>query len=174
MALLEIRNVTRRFGDFVAVDDVSLSVEAGEFFCLLGPSGCGKTTLLRMIAGFDATDGGSIWLDGRDMTGIPPEGRNVHTVFQSYALFPHMTVAENIAFPLKMAGSRRPKSRRARGGARGCVSGRDERAHPNALSGGQRQRVAVARALVNRPKLLLLDEPLAALDAKLRRRCSSS
>src|SRR5215510_14385450 len=102
MALLEIRNVTRRFGDFVAVYDVSLSVEAGEFFCLLGPSGCGKTTLLRLVAGFDVPNGGSIWLDGRDMTGVPPEKRNVHTVFQSYALFPHMTVTENISFPLKM------------------------------------------------------------------------
>ena len=107
MALLEIRNVTRRFGDFVAVDDVSLCIEAGEFFCLLGPSGCGKTTLLRMVAGFDAPDGGIIWLDGADMTGVPPEERNVHTVFQSYALFPHMTVADNIAFPLRMAKVRR-------------------------------------------------------------------
>jgi spermidine/putrescine transport system ATP-binding protein len=169
MALLEIRNVTRRFGDFVAVDDVSLSVEAGEFFCLLGPSGCGKTTLLRMIAGFDATDGGSIWLDGRDMTGIPPEGRNVHTVFQSYALFPHMTVAENIAFPLKMAGLAPAEIQARVEEALEDVSlaGMSAR-YPNALSGGQRQRVAVARALVNRPKLLLLDEPLAALDAKLK------
>jgi spermidine/putrescine transport system ATP-binding protein len=169
MALLEIRNVTRRFGDFVAVDDVSLSVEAGEFFCLLGPSGCGKTTLLRMIAGFDATDGGSIWLDGRDMTGIPPEARNVHTVFQSYALFPHMTVAENIAFPLEMAGLA-PAEIQARVEEAledVSLSGMSVR-YPNALSGGQRQRVAVARALVNRPKLLLLDEPLAALDAKLK------
>ena len=104
MALLEIRNVTRRFGDFVAVDDVSSRVEAGEFFTLLGPSGCGKTTLLRMIAGFDLPDEGSILLDGVDLTGTPPEKRPVHTVFQSYALFPHMTVAQNIAFPLKMAG----------------------------------------------------------------------
>jgi len=171
MALLEIRNVTRRFGDFLAVDDVSLSIEAGEFFCLLGPSGCGKTTLLRMVAGFDAPDGGTILLDGRDVTGVPPEARNVHTVFQSYALFPHMTVSENIAFPLKMSGV-----------PAGDIAARVEEAledvsltgmsrrYPNALSGGQRQRVAVARALVNRPKLLLLDEPLAALDAKLKER----
>src|SRR4026208_570214 len=103
MALLEIRNVTRRFGDFTAVDSVSLSIEAGEFFTLLGPSGCGKTTLLRMIAGFDEPDGGSIVVDGRDMAGVAPEARNVHTVFQSYALFPHMSVQQNIAFPLKMA-----------------------------------------------------------------------
>ena len=104
MALLEIRNVTRRFGTYTAVDNVSISVEAGEFFTLLGPSGCGKTTLLRMIAGFDLPDSGQILLDGKDMVGTPPEKRPVHTVFQTYALFPHMTVADNIAFPLKMAG----------------------------------------------------------------------
>ena len=169
MALLEIRNVTRRFGDFTAVNDVSLSIEAGEFFCLLGPSGCGKTTLLRMVAGFDAPDGGSIWLDGRDMTGVPPEKRNVHTVFQSYALFPHMTVAQNVAFPLEMTGVAAPEIQARVQEALEDVSligfrGR----YPNELSGGQRQRVAVARALISRPKLLLLDEPLAALDAKLK------
>ncbi len=170
MALLEIRNVVRRFGDFVAVDDVSLSIEAGEFFCLLGPSGCGKTTLLRMIAGFDAPDGGSIWLDGRDMTGIPPEARNVHTVFQSYALFPHMTVAENIGFPLKMAKLAPDEIARRIDEALEDVSLTGMSGRYPELSGGQRQRVAVARALVNRPKLLLLDEPLAALDAKLKER----
>jgi spermidine/putrescine transport system ATP-binding protein len=171
MALLEVRNVTRRFGDFVAVDDVSLSIEAGEFFCLLGPSGCGKTTLLRMVAGFDAPDGGSVWIDGADMTGVPPEDRNVHTVFQSYALFPHMTVAENIAFPLRMAKVQPPQIRAAVEEALEDVSltGLAAR-YPNELSGGQRQRVAVARALVTRPRLLLLDEPLAALDAKLKER----
>ena len=103
MAQLEIRNVTRRFGDLVAVDDVSLTIEAGEFFTLLGPSGCGKTTILRMIAGFDLPDAGQILLDGKDLADTPPEKRPIHTVFQSYALFPHMTVAENIAFPLRMA-----------------------------------------------------------------------
>ena len=103
MALLEIRNVTRRFGDFAAVNEVSINIEAGEFFTLLGPSGCGKTTLLRMIAGFDVPDAGRIVVDGKDMTGIPPETRNIHTVFQSYALFPHMNVEDNIAFPLRMA-----------------------------------------------------------------------
>ena len=171
MALLEIRNVTRRFGDFVAVDDVSLSIETGEFFCLLGPSGCGKTTLLRLVAGFDAPDGGSVWIDGADMTGIPPEGRNVHTVFQSYALFPHMTVAENIAFPLRMAKVPAAQIRVSVEEALEDVSltGMAAR-YPNELSGGQRQRVAVARALVTRPRLLLLDEPLAALDAKLKER----
>jgi spermidine/putrescine transport system ATP-binding protein len=106
MALLDIRNVTRRFGDFAAVDDVSFSVAAGEFFTLLGPSGCGKTTLLRMIAGFDLPDSGSILLDGVDLKDTPPENRPVHTVFQSYALFPHMTVAQNVAFPLRMSRSR--------------------------------------------------------------------
>jgi spermidine/putrescine transport system ATP-binding protein len=171
MALLEIRNVTRRFGDFVAVDDVTLSIEAGEFFCLLGPSGCGKTTLLRMVAGFDAPDGGSIWIDGADMTGVPPEDRNVHTVFQSYALFPHMTVAENIAFPLRMAKVPAAQVGTSIKEALEDVSltGMAAR-YPNELSGGQRQRVAVARALVTRPRLLLLDEPLAALDAKLKER----
>jgi spermidine/putrescine transport system ATP-binding protein len=171
MALLEIRNVTRRFGEFAAVDDVSLSVEAGEFFCLLGPSGCGKTTLLRMVAGFDLPNGGSIWLDGRDMTGVPPEKRNVHTVFQSYALFPHMSVAQNIGFPLQMAQIDEAEIARRVEEALEDVSltGMSAR-YPNELSGGQRQRVAVARALINRPKLLLLDEPLAALDAKLKER----
>src|SRR5512136_2983620 len=104
MALLEIRNVTRRFGALTAVENVSVAIEAGEFFTLLGPSGCGKTTLLRMIAGFDLPDVGQILLDGKDLAGTPPEKRPIHTVFQSYALFPHMTVAQNIAFPLKMAG----------------------------------------------------------------------
>ncbi|PWT76762.1 MAG: spermidine/putrescine ABC transporter ATP-binding protein, partial [Proteobacteria bacterium] len=169
MALVEVRGVTRRFGDFVAVDNVSLSIEAGEFFCLLGPSGCGKTTLLRMIAGFDAPNGGSIWLDGRDMTGVPPERRNVHTVFQSYALFPHMTVADNVAFPLKMGKvpANEIETRVNEALEDVSLSGMSAR-YPSELSGGQRQRVAVARALINRPKLLLLDEPLAALDAKLK------
>ncbi len=169
VALLEIRSVTRRFRDFVAVDAVSLSIEAGEFFTLLGPSGCGKTTLLRMIAGFDQPDGGQIVIDGKDMTGVPPEARDVHTVFQSYALFPHMTVEQNIAFPLKMsrcpAGEIGSRVREALDDV--SLLGMEKR-FPNELSGGQRQRVAVARALVNRPKLLLLDEPLAALDAKLK------
>jgi spermidine/putrescine transport system ATP-binding protein len=171
MALLEICDVTRRFGDFVAVDHVTLSIEAGEFFCLLGPSGCGKTTLLRLVAGFDVPNGGRICLDGMDMSGVPPEKRNVHTVFQSYALFPHMTVADNIGFPLKMARNTPSKIKERVDETLEDVSlagfaGR----YPNELSGGQRQRVAVARALINRPKLLLLDEPLAALDAKLKER----
>jgi len=169
MPLLELRGVTRRFGDFVAVDNVSLSIEQGEFFTLLGPSGCGKTTLLRMIAGFDAPDGGTILFDGRDLLGVPPEKRNLHTVFQSYALFPHMSVAQNIAFPLRMAGAAADAIRQRTAAALEQVrlAGLGAR-FPAELSGGQRQRVAVARALINRPRLLLLDEPLAALDAKLR------
>lgn len=169
MALLEIRNVLRRFGDFTAVDNVSLSIEAGEFFTLLGPSGCGKTTLLRMIAGFDLPDSGQILLDGVDLAATPPERRPVRTVFQNYALFPHMTVAGNIAFPLKMAntpeGQIKGKVNEALEDVR--LAGFGAR-YPHELSGGQRQRVAVARALVTHPKLLLLDEPLSALDAKLR------
>lgn len=169
MAQLEIRNVTRRFGDFVAVDNLSLSIEAGEFFTLLGPSGCGKTTILRMIAGFDLPDTGQIIIDGKDVTDAPPEQRPVHTVFQSYALFPHMTVAQNVAFPLKMA--RRPANeiRQRTQETLGDMRLTDKAdSYPNELSGGQQQRVALGRALVNRPRLLLLDEPLAALDAKLR------
>jgi spermidine/putrescine transport system ATP-binding protein len=169
MTLLEIRNVTRRFGGFTAVNDVSISIEAGEFFTLLGPSGCGKTTLLRMIAGFDAPDEGRIVVDGQDMIGIPPEARNIHTVFQSYALFPHMNVEDNIAFPLRMAKADPAQiSRRVEETLEDVrLTGMNKR-YPNELSGGQKQRVAVARALINRPKLLLLDEPLAALDAKLK------
>ena len=169
MALLEIQNVSRRFGDFTAVDQVSIAIEAGEFFTLLGPSGCGKTTLLRMIAGFDLPDGGRILLNGEDLAERPPEQRPVRTVFQSYALFPHMTVERNIAFPLQMA--RTPsaeipaKVQAALEDVR--LTGFGKR-YPHELSGGQKQRVAVARALVTHPTVLLLDEPLAALDAKLR------
>jgi len=169
VALLEIDGVSRRFGDFTAVDNVSLAIEAGEFFTLLGPSGCGKTTLLRMIAGFDAPDGGHIRLDGRDLIDKPPEARPVRTVFQSYALFPHMTVEGNIAFPLQMAKTPArdiaPKIAAALEDVR--LQGFGKR-YPQELSGGQRQRVAIARALVTHPTVLLLDEPLAALDAKLR------
>jgi spermidine/putrescine transport system ATP-binding protein len=169
VALLDIEHVTRRFGDFAAVDDVTLAVEAGEFFTLLGPSGCGKTTLLRMIAGFDLPDGGRILLNGQDLAGQPPEARPVRTVFQNYALFPHMTVEGNVAFPLQMA--RVPAGERP---ARIAAALEDvrligfEKRYPHELSGGQKQRVAIARALVTHPTMLLLDEPLAALDAKLR------
>jgi spermidine/putrescine transport system ATP-binding protein len=169
VALLEIQGVTRRFGDFTAVDDVSLAVEPGEFFTLLGPSGCGKTTLLRMIAGFDLPDAGRILLSGDDLATTPPELRPVRTVFQSYALFPHMTVEGNVAFPLRMAktpsGEIGGKIAEALADVR--LTGFGKR-YPHELSGGQKQRVAIARALVTHPTVLLLDEPLAALDAKLR------
>ncbi len=169
MALLEIQEVTRRFGDFTAVDKVSIGIEAGEFFTLLGPSGCGKTTLLRMIGGFDLPDAGRILLNGKDLVDLPPEGRPVRTVFQSYALFPHMTVEGNIAFPLQMAKTPPAdipaKVREALEDVRLVGFGKR---YPHELSGGQKQRVAIGRALVTRPTVLLLDEPLAALDAKLR------
>lgn len=169
MALLEIRNVTRRFGALTAIDNVSIDIEAGEFFTLLGPSGCGKTTLLRMIAGFDQPDSGAIALDGNDMADTPPEQRPIHTVFQSYALFPHMTVADNIAFPLRMAGKSAGETAAKVREMLDIVHLPDKADHfPHELSGGQKQRVALARSLVNRPRMLLLDEPLGALDAKLR------
>jgi spermidine/putrescine transport system ATP-binding protein len=169
MALLEIQNVTRRFGNFTAVDQVSIGIEAGEFFTLLGPSGCGKTTLLRTIAGFEVPDGGRILLNGEDLADRPPERRPTRMVFQSYALFPHMTVEENVAFPLQMADVPRAeipgKVREALEDVR--LTGFGKR-YPHELSGGQKQRVAIGRALITHPKVLLLDEPLAALDAKLR------
>jgi spermidine/putrescine transport system ATP-binding protein len=169
MALLEIRNVTRRFGSFEAVKNVSFEVNAGEFFTLLGPSGCGKTTILRMIAGFDLPDEGSIVLDGVDLKDTPPEKRPIHTVFQSYALFPHMTVVDNVAFPLKMAGVGADDIRSKVKATLDLVHLSEKGDQfPHELSGGQKQRVALARSLVNRPRVLLLDEPLGALDAKLR------
>src|ERR1700693_6216143 len=169
MALLELRTPSRRFGDYTAVDDISLSIEAGEFFTLLGPSGCGKTTLLRMIAGFDVPDAGQILLDGVDLTGVPPEQRAVRTVFQNYALFPHMTVAANIAFPLEMAKTpaSQIKAKIAEALEDVRMNGFASRCQ-NELPGGQRQRVAVALARVTHPKLLCLVEPLSALDAQLR------
>ncbi|MCB1047174.1 MAG: ABC transporter ATP-binding protein [Calditrichaeota bacterium] len=161
--------MSRRFDDLVAVDRVSLTIESGEFFTLLGPSGCGKTTLLRLLAGFDRPDGGDILLDGKSLAQVPPEKRPVHTVFQNYALFPHMTVAQNIAFPLRMAGL--PKAdveRRVQKALEDVRLPDKARRFPSECSGGQRQRIAIARALVNRPRMLLLDEPLSALDAKLK------
>jgi len=169
MALLELKNITRRFGSLEAVKEVSLAIEGGEFFTLLGPSGCGKTTILRMIAGFDAPDEGDILLDGVSLAGVPPEKRPLHTVFQSYALFPHMTVADNVAFPLEMARKSAVEIRRRVGETLALVHLEDKAdSFPHELSGGQKQRVALARGLVNKPRLLLLDEPLGALDAKLR------
>jgi putrescine transport system ATP-binding protein len=166
---IRIEGVTKRFGDFTAVDNVSLSIYKGEIFCLLGGSGCGKSTLLRMMAGFEPLTSGSIFLDGQDMAGIPPYERPVNMMFQSYALFPHMTVQKNIAFGLEQ--EHLPKAEVAsRVEAILDIVKLGEFAHrkPHQLSGGQRQRVALARSLVKRPKLLLLDEPLGALDKKLR------
>ena len=167
---VELVSLTKRFDDVAAVDDISLEIQAGEFFSLLGPSGCGKTTTLRMVAGFEPPTGGKILLDGVDVGSWAPNRRNVNTVFQSYALFPFLTVAENVAFGMKYKSV--PKSERDSRVAEALelvqLSGLEKR-RPNQLSGGQQQRVALARALVLRPAVLLLDEPLGALDAKLRR-----
>ena len=166
---VRIENVTKRFGDFVAVDNVSLSVFKGEIFCLLGGSGCGKTTLLRMLAGFEAPTSGRIFIDGQDMADTLPFERPVNMMFQSYALFPHMTVEKNVAFGLEQEKlSRKEIDQRVADMLDIVKLSELGRRKPHQLSGGQRQRVALARALVKRPKLLLLDEPLAALDKKLR------
>src|SRR4029077_21265933 len=158
------------FGPVVAVDAINLEIPAGGFFSLLGPSGCGKTTTLRMIAGFEAPTSGQVMLDGLDIAGTPPSKRPVNTVFQSYALFPHLRVFDNVAFGLRRAHVPRSEVQRRVGEALDLVQLSDLAARkPGQLSGGQQQRVALARALVLRPAVLLLDEPLGALDAKLRR-----
>jgi putrescine transport system ATP-binding protein len=168
-AYVRIANVSKKFGDFTAVDNVSLDIRRGEIFCLLGGSGSGKTTLLRMLAGFETPTAGSIFIDGTDMSTIPPYERPVNMMFQSYALFPHMSVEKNVAFGLEQEGLGRDAIRRQVGEILDIVKmGGFGARKPHQLSGGQRQRVALARALVKRPKLLLLDEPLAALDKKLR------
>jgi spermidine/putrescine transport system ATP-binding protein len=167
--MVEIRGVTKRFGDFTAVNDVSLTVNAGEFITLLGPSGCGKTTLLRLLAGFETPDEGAILLDGESVSHLPPYRRCVNQVFQSYALFPHLTVRENVGFGLKMQKVSNSDAMERINEALAMVSLADQAdKYPHNMSGGQRQRVALARAIVCRPKVLLLDEPLSALDAKLR------
>src|SRR5262245_26559043 len=166
---VSIERVTKRFGDFTAVDDISLTIDRGELFALLGGSGCGKTTLLRMLAGFEQPTSGRIMIDGEDMSGVPPYERPVNMMFQSYALFPHMTVEQNIGYGLKHEPMTAAE-RRARVAAMlelVQLEGYGGR-KPHQLSGGQRQRVALARALAKQPKILLLDEPLGALDKKLR------
>lgn len=169
MALLEITGLSKSFGATAALDKVSLSIERGEFFALLGPSGCGKTTLLRLIAGFEAPDTGRIVIDGADVSGLPPYARPVNMMFQSYALFPHMDVAANIAFGLRQERMDRRRIAVRVDEMLGLVQMSDYRQRrPRELSGGQRQRVALARALAKMPKLLLLDEPLAALDRRMR------
>ena len=167
--IIEFRNITKRFGPVVAVDYVSLTIREGEFFALLGPSGCGKTTLLRMLAGFETPSSGQILIDGQDVTKVPPNKRPVNMVFQSYAVFPHLSVLKNIEYGLKMEGVPAAERRERAEAALSLVQleGYGDRM-PDQLSGGQRQRVALARAIVKRPRVLLLDEPLSALDAKLR------
>jgi putative spermidine/putrescine transport system ATP-binding protein len=161
--------VSKHYGEVVAVASLDLDVKRGEFFTLLGPSGSGKTTTLRMIAGFEEPDAGHVELGGKDVTGLPPYDREVNTVFQDYALFPHMTVGENVAYGLRVKGVGKEERRRRASQALATVrlAGYESR-KPNQLSGGQQQRVALARAIVNEPKVLLLDEPLGALDLKLR------
>jgi putrescine transport system ATP-binding protein len=167
--LLRIDAVVKKFGRFKAVDRLSLDIRAGEFFALLGPSGCGKTTLLRMIAGFETPDEGRILLDGKDIARVLPHRRPVNMMFQNYALFPHLTVRDNIAFGLKRAGMARAEMDKRVAGLAALLKLQGlEKRRPDQLSGGQKQRVALARALARRPQVLLLDEPLAALDKKLR------
>jgi len=169
MSKLRLAGITRTYGSFTAVDNIDLEVSDGEFVTLLGPSGCGKTTTLRMVAGFIAPDSGEIWFDDRRMTDVPPHRRNTAMVFQSYALFPHMSVAENVAFGLKMRNLPAAEQVKRIDEALDMVSLRGlEARRPGQLSGGQQQRVALARAIVTRPDILLFDEPLSNLDAKLR------
>ncbi|WP_375170463.1 spermidine/putrescine ABC transporter ATP-binding protein PotA [Marinobacter sp.] len=168
--LLSLRELSKQFGGKTVLDSLDLDILDGEFITLLGPSGCGKTTLLRLIAGFEHPDAGSITLDGQDLTEVPPEHRPLNTVFQHYALFPHMTVFDNVAYGLKMEKRPKEEIRERVHEALTMVQLQDfARRKPHQLSGGQQQRVAIARAVVKRPRLLLLDEPLSALDYKLRR-----
>src|SRR4051812_17806025 len=167
---IRLDRVTKRFSEVTAVDDLSLDIQRGEFFSMLGPSGCGKTTTLRMIAGFEDVTAGTIWLGERDVTNTPPYGRDVNTVFQNYALFPHLNVFENVAFGLRRRKLADEEVKRKVGEFLELVELPGyERRKPSQLSGGQQQRVALARALINHPRVLLLDEPLGALDLKLRK-----
>ena len=167
--IIQFQHVTKRFGDFTAIDDLSIDIYEQEFFALLGPSGCGKTTMMRMLAGFETPTSGTIMLDGKDISAVPPNKRSVNMMFQSYALFPHLTVSENIAFGLRRGNM--PKDQiadRVNEMLRLVQIERFANRKPDQISGGQKQRVALARALAKAPKLLLLDEPLSALDKKLR------
>ncbi|CAN5485775.1 ABC transporter ATP-binding protein [soil metagenome] len=167
---VQLGDLTKAFGDFEAVRSISVDIPAGEFFSLLGPSGCGKTTTLRMIAGFERPTAGRILLDGQDVAGVPPHKRNVNTVFQNYALFPHLDVSENVAFGLRFSKTSKDEIQRRVEAALALVQlERFADRRPHQLSGGQQQRVALARALILNPSVLLLDEPLGALDAKLRK-----
>lgn len=169
LPILRLNDVSRTFGSYRALEPIQLEVREGEFFSLLGPSGCGKTTTLRIVAGFEIPDTGTVELAGQNITRVAPNLRDTNTVFQSYALFPHMTVSENVAYPLKMRGLGRAETERRVAEAISRVSMSDFRDRlPHEMSGGQRQRVALARAIIGRPKVLLLDEPLGALDLKLR------
>lgn len=164
-----IDHVSKRFGDFVALDDINFTIKPGEFFSLLGPSGCGKTTLLRILAGFEFPDDGAVLFDEKNVARLPPNKRHSNTVFQTYALFPHMSVYDNIAFPLKLRKLGKDEiDEKVRHYVHLVQLDQHIDKKPNQLSGGQKQRVAIARALINEPKVLLLDEPLSALDAKLR------
>ena len=174
MALIEVKDLAKSFGQVRAVDGVSLHIEAGEFITLLGPSGSGKTTVLRLIAGFEDADAGSITLSGEEITHLPPFDRDVNTVFQDYALFPHMTIQENVEYGLR--NRKVPKPERAKQALEAIASVKLEHVSqrlPHQLSGGQRQRIALARSLVLRPRVLLLDEPLGALDRQLREEMQS-
>jgi spermidine/putrescine transport system ATP-binding protein len=167
---VELRSVTKRFGELTAVRELSVTIGQGEFFTMLGPSGCGKTTTLRMIAGFEELSEGEILIEGHDVAGLPPHRRPTNTVFQSYALFPHLSVADNVAFGLRRKKVAKDEVReRVRGELERVGLGSESNRKPAQLSGGMQQRVALARALVNLPKVLLLDEPLGALDLKLRK-----
>jgi spermidine/putrescine transport system ATP-binding protein len=167
---VELRNVVKQFGEMVAVDNVNMGIRHKEFFSMLGPSGCGKTTCLRMIAGFEQPTMGDVLISGKETGTLPPFQRNVNTVFQSYALFPHMTVEQNVAFGLEMKGVDKNDIKKRVGDALDMVRlPQMAKRYPKQMSGGQQQRIALARALVNRPQVLLLDEPLGALDAKLRK-----
>jgi spermidine/putrescine transport system ATP-binding protein len=172
---VELREITKRFGSVAVVEGVSLQIRPGEFFSLLGPSGCGKTTTLRILAGFVQPDAGEVFIAGKRVTHLPPNERDVNMVFQNYALFPHMTVEQNVAFGLEIQKLPRAQIRKRVGWALELVRlcGLESR-YPHQLSGGQQQRVALARALVTQPSVLLLDEPLGALDLKLRQHDNSN